>query len=139
MTDNKKQNPINLPMEARRNLYLANRRQIEKSKTESLLLPDFDRLHTLKHQEFPRLHEFRLGWLCGRSYERENTLLSGYTLPEKETITLSLDTYQDWVDGILKASAEINQSRDTIKSLTAIIAGTNCKSFTLDQEIERLR
>jgi len=108
----KKENPINLSQKTRRNLYKKNRRQIERSKREQVCLPEFDRLHGLKHQEFPRLHEFRMGWLCGRSYERENALLSESTLSKEETITLDLDTYRAWVDSVLAASARISKLED---------------------------
>ena len=116
MPDNKKENPINLSQKARRNLYLRNRAQIERDKPE--LLPDFDRLHDLKHQEFPRLHEFRMGWICGRSYEREFPLLSECTLDKENYITLPLITYQAWVDSVLQASATISALEDRITELS---------------------
>jgi len=142
----KKENPINLSPKARRNLYLKNRAQIERSKTESLCLPDFDRLHALKHQEFPRLHEFRMGWVCARAYEREKTLLSESTFPKGELyiavgdnreITLSMDTYRAWVDSVLQASARINHLESLLHAL-ADFPGDIIPE-TLEQYIERLR
>jgi len=116
MTD-KTENPINLSQKTRRNLYQKNRRQIEGSKNEQVCLPEFDRLHGLKHQEFPRLHEFRMGWLCGRSYERELPLLSKNALPTQHQIALDITVYTAWVDSILKASARINYLEDLANSL----------------------
>ena len=126
-----KNNPINLSQKARRNLYLSNRDQIERDRPE--LLPDFDRLHLLKHQEFPRLHEFRMGWICAREYERENALLSEYALDHDNSIVMSKDVYSAWVDSVLQASATISRLEDLVKSLSLSLPET------LDQEIERLR
>lgn len=100
-------NPITLSAKSRRNLYLSTREQVTKDNPE--ILPDFDRLHNLQMQEFPRLHEFRLGWLCGA----ENALLSQSTsTPEKrwppENVIISRTLLTAWADAVLIASARIN-------------------------------
>ena len=134
MTD-KHENPINLSAASRRKLYLSNREQIEQSSPE--ILPDFDRLHMLHHQEFPRLHEFRLGWHCGRSYERENALLSDYALPLDDSVTMPKKVYLAWVDSVLNASVRINHLEGLLNALVEYPG--DIIPETLDQEIERLR
>ena len=133
----KHENPINLSARSRRNLYLSNREQIKGSPKEAPLLPEFDRLHSLKHQEYPRLHEFRLGWLCGRSYELDNPLLSESALDPPDSVVISKDVYTAWVDSVLAASARINHLESLLNALVEYPG--DIIPETLDQEIERLR
>ena len=112
MSENKE--PIQLTAKSRRNLYLTHREQIEAGTPE--LLPDFDRLHALKHQEFPRLHEFRLGWLCGREFEATNPLL------RKESL---------FDNSVLVASARINELEDLLRALSP---GNPSEAVTLKEK-----